>query len=56
MVALMAYFVRRNKGGKYAGTPPPKQQDMFPMEKGQFVFNRGWVLLLFHFRTEKLSF
>lgn len=56
LVALVACFVRRNKGGKYAGTPPPKQQDMFPMEKGQFVFNRGWVLLLFPFRTETLCF
>ncbi|XP_076597841.1 cell adhesion molecule L1-like a isoform X2 [Chaetodon auriga] len=34
LVALMACFVRRNKGGKYAGTPPPPQrQDMFSMEK-----------------------
>ncbi|KAI3357326.1 hypothetical protein L3Q82_015771, partial [Scortum barcoo] len=33
LVALMACFVRRNKGGKYAGTPPPKRQDMFSMEK-----------------------
>ncbi|XP_059189715.1 neural cell adhesion molecule L1-like protein [Centropristis striata] len=34
LVALMACFVRRNKGGKYAGTPPPTQrQDMFSMEK-----------------------
>lgn len=34
LVALMACFVRRNKGGKYAGTPPPHQrQDMFSMEK-----------------------
>lgn len=56
LVVLMACFVRRNRGGKYAGTPPPKQQDMFPMEKGQFVFNQGWVLLLFHFRTETLCF
>lgn len=30
----MICFVRRNKGGKYAGTPPPtQQQDMFSMEK-----------------------
>uniref|UniRef100_A0A4W6CAE4 Cell adhesion molecule L1-like b n=1 Tax=Lates calcarifer TaxID=8187 RepID=A0A4W6CAE4_LATCA len=35
LVALMACFVRRNKGGKYAGTPPPRQRpDMFSMEKG----------------------
>ncbi|XP_071331985.1 cell adhesion molecule L1-like a isoform X7 [Trachinotus anak] len=35
LVALMACFVRRNKGGKYAGTPSPphQRQDMFPMEK-----------------------
>ncbi|GLD45913.1 neural cell adhesion molecule L1-like protein isoform X1, partial [Lates japonicus] len=34
LVALMACFVRRNKGGKYAGTPPPRQRpDMFSMEK-----------------------
>ncbi|XP_069545124.1 cell adhesion molecule L1-like a isoform X2 [Brachyistius frenatus] len=34
LVALMACFVRKNKGGKYAGTaPPPQQQDMFSMEK-----------------------
>lgn len=33
LVALMACFVRKNKGGKYAGTPPPQRQDMFSMEK-----------------------
>ncbi|XP_049895718.1 neural cell adhesion molecule L1-like protein [Epinephelus moara] len=34
LVVLMACFVRRNKGGKYAGTPPPTQRrDMFAMEK-----------------------
>nr|XP_029132892.1 neural cell adhesion molecule L1-like protein isoform X2 [Labrus bergylta] len=34
LIALMACFVRRNKGGKYAGTPPPpERQDMFTMEK-----------------------
>ncbi|XP_040049703.2 cell adhesion molecule L1-like a isoform X4 [Gasterosteus aculeatus] len=36
LVALMACFVRRNQGGKYAGTPPPsstQRQDMFSMEK-----------------------
>ncbi|XP_062248585.1 neural cell adhesion molecule L1-like protein isoform X3 [Platichthys flesus] len=34
LVALMACFVRRNKGGKYAGTPPPRRRpDMFSMEK-----------------------
>lgn len=52
LVVLMACFVRRNKGGKYAGTPPPPQrQDMFSMEKGQLVFDQGWVLLPFRFRT-----
>ncbi|XP_068189108.1 neural cell adhesion molecule L1-like protein isoform X4 [Antennarius striatus] len=33
LIALIACFVRRNKGGKYAGTPPPQRQDMFFMEK-----------------------
>lgn len=35
LVVLMACFVRRNKGGKYAGTPSPRpqQQDMFSMGK-----------------------
>ncbi|KAK2851255.1 hypothetical protein Q5P01_007531 [Channa striata] len=34
LVALIACFVQKNKGGKYAGTPPPSQrQDMFSMEK-----------------------
>lgn len=34
LVVLIACFVRRNKGGKYAGTPPPLQrQDMFSVEK-----------------------
>ncbi|XP_008289194.1 neural cell adhesion molecule L1-like protein isoform X1 [Stegastes partitus] len=33
LVALMACFVRKNKGGKYAGTPPPQRQDMLSMEK-----------------------
>ncbi|XP_047463395.1 neural cell adhesion molecule L1-like protein isoform X3 [Mugil cephalus] len=34
LVALMVCFVRKNKGGKYAGTPPPPQrQDMSSMEK-----------------------
>lgn len=42
LVTLMACFVRRNKGGKYAGTPPPRQrQDMFSMEKGQLVSDQG---------------
>ncbi|KAM6924398.1 neural cell adhesion molecule L1-like protein [Xenentodon cancila] len=33
LVALVACFVRKNKGGKYAGTLPPQQLDMFSMEK-----------------------
>ncbi|KAG7227067.1 hypothetical protein INR49_022414 [Caranx melampygus] len=33
LVALMACFVRRNKGGKYAGTPPRQRQDIISMEK-----------------------
>lgn len=34
LVVLMACFVRKNKGGKYAGTPPPpRRQDMLSMEK-----------------------
>ncbi|XP_026223083.1 neural cell adhesion molecule L1-like protein isoform X1 [Anabas testudineus] len=34
LIALIACFVQKNKGGKYAGTPPPSQrQDMFSMEK-----------------------
>ncbi|XP_067383297.1 neural cell adhesion molecule L1-like protein isoform X6 [Channa argus] len=34
LVALIACFVQKNKGGKYAGTPPRSQrQDMFSMEK-----------------------
>lgn len=38
LVVLMICFVRKNKGGKYAGTPPPPQrQDMLSMEKGQLV-------------------
>lgn len=46
LIALMACFVRRNIGGKYAGTPPlPQRQEMFSMEKGQSVF--GQRLLLF---------
>ncbi|XP_061592408.1 neural cell adhesion molecule L1-like protein isoform X9 [Cololabis saira] len=33
LVALVACFLRKNKGGKYAGTLPPQQLDMFSMEK-----------------------
>ncbi|XP_029361637.1 cell adhesion molecule L1-like a isoform X1 [Echeneis naucrates] len=33
LVVLMACFLKRNKGGKYAGTPPHQQQEMFSMEK-----------------------
>lgn len=52
LVVLMACFVRRNKGGKYAGTPSPRpqQQDMFSMGKGQLVFDQGWVPLPLRFR------
>lgn len=39
LVALMACFVRKNKGGKYAGTPPPRQQDMLSMAKGQLALS-----------------
>lgn len=48
LVALMACFVRRNQGGKYAGTPPPsstQRQDMFSMEKGQLLFDQVCVPL-----------
>lgn len=46
LVALMVCFVRRNAGGKYAGTPPPppapsQQQDMFPLEEGQSLSDQG---------------
>lgn len=38
LIALIACFVQKNKGGKYAGTPLSSQrQDMFSMEKGQLV-------------------
>ncbi|CAG6021338.1 unnamed protein product, partial [Menidia menidia] len=33
LVALIVCFVRKNTGGKYAGTLPPQQQAMFSMEK-----------------------
>lgn len=34
LIALMACWVRRKRGGKYAGTPPPThRRDMFSMEK-----------------------
>uniref|UniRef100_UPI003AAED3FF cell adhesion molecule L1-like a isoform X1 n=1 Tax=Centroberyx gerrardi TaxID=166262 RepID=UPI003AAED3FF len=34
LIVLIACFVQRNKGGKYAGTPPPIQrQDMFSMDQ-----------------------
>ncbi|KAM7404540.1 hypothetical protein PAMP_011882 [Pampus punctatissimus] len=33
LVVLMACFMQRNIGGKYAGTPPPQRQDMFSMDK-----------------------
>lgn len=51
LVVLIACLVRRNKGGKYAGTPsPPQLQDKFAMEKGQSMFDQGWVVLPRHFR------
>uniref|UniRef100_A0A8C5D8A9 Neural cell adhesion molecule L1 n=1 Tax=Gouania willdenowi TaxID=441366 RepID=A0A8C5D8A9_GOUWI len=34
LIALVACFLRKNKAGKYAGTPPPQRQDLFSMEKG----------------------
>lgn len=46
LIALMACFVRKNKGGKYAGTPPPRQQDMLSMAKGQLAFDSLLILLL----------
>lgn len=48
LIALMACFVRRNMGGKYAGTPPPpppQQQEVFSMEKGQSGFGQRSALL-----------
>ncbi|XP_029911820.1 cell adhesion molecule L1-like a isoform X1 [Myripristis murdjan] len=34
LIALIACFVRKNKGGKYAGTlPPPQRPDMFSMDQ-----------------------
>ncbi|XP_041860715.1 neural cell adhesion molecule L1-like protein isoform X2 [Melanotaenia boesemani] len=33
LVAIIVCFVRKNKGGKYAGTLPPQQQAIFSMEK-----------------------
>ncbi|XP_072223606.1 cell adhesion molecule L1-like a isoform X3 [Leuresthes tenuis] len=33
LVALIVCLVRKNTGGKYAGTLPPQQQAMFSMEK-----------------------
>ncbi|KAM8830680.1 neural cell adhesion molecule L1-like protein isoform 2-T2 [Synchiropus picturatus] len=33
LIVLVVCFLRRNKGGKYAGTPPPRRPDMFSMEK-----------------------
>uniref|UniRef100_A0A674MIY2 Neural cell adhesion molecule L1-like protein n=1 Tax=Takifugu rubripes TaxID=31033 RepID=A0A674MIY2_TAKRU len=39
LIALTVCLVRRNIGGKYAGTPPPPQRpEMFSMEKGQSAF------------------
>lgn len=51
LIALMACYVRKNKGGKYAGTPPPTQRHVtFSMDKGQLVFDQGWVTLSSRFR------
>ncbi|XP_061159663.1 neural cell adhesion molecule L1-like protein isoform X3 [Syngnathus typhle] len=33
LVVLTVCFMRRNQGGKYAGTPPPGRQDMLAMDK-----------------------
>lgn len=44
LVALIACFVRRNKGGKYAGTPQQAQrQDVLSLEQGQLVIGHGWI-------------
>lgn len=41
LVTLMACFVQRKRGGKYAGTPPPTQrQDVFFMGKGQLALGQ----------------
>lgn len=40
LIALVACFLRKNKGGKYAGTPPPQLVDMFSMDKGQLDLNK----------------
>ncbi|XP_049611368.1 cell adhesion molecule L1-like a isoform X5 [Syngnathus scovelli] len=33
LVVLTVCFMRRNQGGKYAGTPPPGRQDLLAMDK-----------------------
>nr|XP_057941172.1 neural cell adhesion molecule L1-like protein isoform X8 [Doryrhamphus excisus] len=33
LIILTVCFMRRNKGGKYAGMPPPGRQDMLAMDK-----------------------
>nr|XP_061802427.1 neural cell adhesion molecule L1-like protein [Nerophis lumbriciformis] len=33
LIVLIVCFMRRNQGGKYAGTPPPGRQDMLAMDK-----------------------
>ncbi|XP_077398546.1 neural cell adhesion molecule L1-like protein isoform X2 [Vanacampus margaritifer] len=33
LIVLTVCFMRRNQGGKYAGTPPPGRQDMLAMDK-----------------------
>lgn len=46
LVALMACFVQKNKGGKYAGTPPPRLQDTLSMAKGQLALHSVLFVLL----------
>uniref|UniRef100_A0A8C2Z3N4 Neural cell adhesion molecule L1-like protein n=1 Tax=Cyclopterus lumpus TaxID=8103 RepID=A0A8C2Z3N4_CYCLU len=40
LVVLMACFVRKQRGGKYAGTPPPppQRQDVFSMRK-EYIYS-----------------
>uniref|UniRef100_A0A667X695 Cell adhesion molecule L1-like b n=1 Tax=Myripristis murdjan TaxID=586833 RepID=A0A667X695_9TELE len=55
LIALIACFVRKNKGGKYAGTlPPPQRPDMFSMDQGQSVTDQGRVPMSFHLRNAML--
>lgn len=41
LVVVIACFLRKNKGGKYAGTPSPQRQENLAMEKGQLVLSQG---------------